>query len=650
MSRIMRNTKFKNMTLFFIFIFLTLVLASCEMFSDTKMFEVVFSVEGEGKIELEKSDEIRKISDEKYKFTRDSVIKLTARPDTDWEFEHWKIDDYITDYEKEFRFKVEQDNIKIAAVFSEKNTGSLAGEVDVKHNFPFAGENNILNSSSSETAISGNNNINKRNFTEKNNSKIQENNEELIIGYNKELSPPEIKSKLQNRGYEVIKIRPELAFAVVKAGETDKLASDKLSILTAESDIRYAEPNYRFYTQGTKSPNDEFFNKQWHYPLIRLPQAWNQTTGDSSVTVAVLDTGVNTDHPDLGKNIIDYAGYNVLEDNYDWQDNNGHGTHVAGTISADTDNTLGAAGVLWDSSLVPVKVLGDDGMGDLADIAAGIYYAAGLGEESLEDEDFSSLPENPRPADIINLSLGGDSGSQLLRETVEKAVKAGVIIVAAAGNKGNNKLMYPAAYEEVISVGAVDFNYPDEPEMPDYSNYSSELDVLAPGGDTKVDSNNSGDVDGILSTGLVDEGYNYPLKEGTSMAAPHVSGVLGLMLAEGIPAFRAREVLNKTSMELKHTEYGSGLLNAYWAINEVNKISLFLQNDQGEIEKEKDICLTDKEFKWDNIVTGKYKVKALIDVKDSGKLEPGDYFAESERIEIEKGDEIDISLLLEEYF
>ncbi len=303
-----------------------------------------------------------------------------------------------------------------------------------------------------------------------------------------------------------------------------------------------ANPNYEWKLLQT-TPNDTLYRHQWNHSIIELPQAWDFTTGDSSVIVAVPDTGVLLGHPDLENKLV--PGYDFVRNRYTELDSDFgidtnpndpgdqlpggssfHGTHVAGIIAAQSNNNEGIAGVSWNTSIMPLRALGKGGSGTEYDIEQAIRYAAGLPNDS------GDLPTYP--ADIINLSLGGGAfskGTQLLMEEVRNK---GIIVVAASGNENTSIPMFPASLDSVISVGAVDINK----QLASYSNYGSYLDVVAPGGDNTPDVNGDGNPDGIISTMGSDVSdkyvqlefsYNYAM--GTSMAAPHVAGVISLMKA-----------------------------------------------------------------------------------------------------------------------
>jgi serine protease len=285
-------------------------------------------------------------------------------------------------------------------------------------------------------------------------------------------------------------------------------------------------------------PSDPLYTLQWHYPLVHLPEAWEIETGSPSVVVAVVDTGVRLDHPDLVTKLV--PGYDFISDSARARDGNGidpdpndpgdlgggigassfHGTHVAGTIAAATNNGVGVAGIAWGSKVMPVRVLGQRG-GTLYDVMQGVRYAAALPNDS------GTVPA--KPADIINLSLTGGGFSQSEQDLFDAVHDAGVIVVAAAGNSASSAPEFPASYANVFSVAAVDLNRNPAP----YSNFGPKIDLAAPGGDTSVDRNADSWADGVLSTVADDSGssvqFSYAFYQGTSMAAPHVSGIFALM-------------------------------------------------------------------------------------------------------------------------
>lgn len=352
--------------------------------------------------------------------------------------------------------------------------------------------------------------------------------------------------------------------------------------LRAQVWVRGADLNYRRYAMGI-TPDDTHFNKQWHYNLINLPNAWEQTTGSADVLVAVIDTGVLLDHPDLQGKLV--AGYDFISDEANANDGDGrdadpddpgdsleknssfHGTHVAGTIAALSDNGVGVAGAGWQTRVMPLRILGVGG-GTSYDLIQALRYAAGLSNAS------GNRPD--QAADIINLSLGGGSYAATEQAAITAARDAGVIIVAAAGNSGDETTHYPASYEGVVSVSAVD----SQAELASYSSYGASVDVAAPGGNTGADLDGDGYADGVLSTcgeeAAGSDAINmvYCYYQGTSMAAPHVAAVAALMKAvdpDMTPSeFDARLVSGLLTRDLGDEDwddaFGHGLIDAYQSV------------------------------------------------------------------------------------
>ncbi len=336
--------------------------------------------------------------------------------------------------------------------------------------------------------------------------------------------------------------------------------ADALSRYQGRDDILYAEPDYIAHAYAV--PNDPYYSYQWHLDNavnggIHMESAWDTTQG-AGVTVAVVDTGIAYENyfiynraPDLAQTSF-VPGYDFVNDNNHPNDDNGHGTHVAGTIAQSTNNSTGVAGVAYKASLMPVKVLNKNGSGSYADVADGIRWAADHG------------------ADVINLSLGGSASSNALRDAVAYAYNKGVVVVAASGNE-NSAVGYPAAYDDyVIAVGATRF---DEARAP-YSNYGSSLDIVAPGGDLNVDQNGDGYGDGVLQQTFSGNprSFGYYFFEGTSMATPHVAGVAALVIANGNATAPddVRAALETTADDLgaggRDNYYGNGLVNAAAAL------------------------------------------------------------------------------------
>lgn len=346
-------------------------------------------------------------------------------------------------------------------------------------------------------------------------------------------------------------------------------------------EVSSADLNY--YVRPSATPNDAYYYQQsWHYEMINLPEAWNLSRGEE-VVVAVVDTGILLDHPDLENQLvpgfdfisstsISVDGDGLDEDPSDPGDSTGHarssfhGTHVAGTVAASTNNVRGVSGVAWDARIMPLRALGAGG-GTTYDVLQAVRYAAGLSNDS------GRLPQ--RPADIINLSLSGGGFSSSGQALYSEVAARGVIVVAAAGNENSGDFSYPASYNGVISVSAVNIRG----ERASYSNFGSRIDVAAPGGDGRTrDVNGDGIADLILSTSGDDSDGSirntYSLLQGTSMAAPHVSGVTALMKAID-PQLNSDSLRNLLQQGLitndlgvtgRDNIFGHGLINANKAV------------------------------------------------------------------------------------
>ncbi|MGD8416332.1 MAG: S8 family serine peptidase [Pseudomonadales bacterium] len=358
-----------------------------------------------------------------------------------------------------------------------------------------------------------------------------------------------------------------------------------LKTLARDPAVDHAEVNVLMRPNLT--PDDGLYPLQWHLRQIGLPAAWDLTTGfptgPADVIVAVVDTGLLLQHPDLTGQIID--GYDFISDPSRARDFNGldgdpsdpgdlayggsssfHGTHVAGTIAARTDNGAGVAGVSWGAKIMPLRALGVDG-GTNYDVLQAVRYAAGM------SNDANRLPD--RPADVINLSLGSPFYSQATQDTFTEVRNRGIIVVASAGNESSATPSYPAAYQGVVSVSATTI----EGSLAPYSNYGSTIDVAAPGGYNATDINGDGFADGVVSTlgddsnpGPVTLGYG--ALSGTSMAAPHVAGVAALMKAvhpgltplEFDTALAAGDLTDDRGAPGFDAQFGYGLINAQKAV------------------------------------------------------------------------------------
>jgi len=305
---------------------------------------------------------------------------------------------------------------------------------------------------------------------------------------------------------------------LVKISVDSQKLEEVMHRLESNPAVEYAEPNLIYRIQELPPMYDtiqELEDNQWGLAKIQAPAAWDIETGSEEIVIAVIDTGVDMDHPDLEENIWvnpeeeedgqDKSGSGYVDDTYGWdfvnenndpQDDNGHGTHVAGIASAAGKEVV--AGVSWESRIMALKALNEDGeTDDMVDIIEAIDYAADNGAHIINMSFGASLP-----AGIMSNSMG---------DAIESAYEAGCILIASAGNDGEYGVMYPASSEYVIAVGATDMD--DERWV--YSNYGAGLDLMAPGAGIRSAAPSGGSV----------------TKSGTSMSAPFVSGVSSLALS-----------------------------------------------------------------------------------------------------------------------
>ena len=349
---------------------------------------------------------------------------------------------------------------------------------------------------------------------------------EVIVKFSPQASPAAIQAVLHDLGATQI-----ANLSLIGASQQRITRYDvESAVARYRTDARIAliEPNY--IVKADRIPNDPLFSQLWGLNNtgqtggtpgadIHATSAWNIPTGGSSVLVGIIDTGMDYTHPDLAANVwsnpgeitgngIDDDGNGYVDDVHGWDfinndnnptDDNGHGTHVSGTIGAIGDNGVGVAGVCWDVKLMPLKFLGADGSGSTADAILAVQYATQM------------------HARILNNSWGGSSYSEALRLAIQAASDAGILFVAAAGNDGvdnDASPHYPANYDAplVISVASTDA-YDNLSYFSDFG--ATSVDLAAPGSD-------------ILST-LPNNSYG--TYSGTSMATPHVSGALALMLS-----------------------------------------------------------------------------------------------------------------------
>lgn len=319
---------------------------------------------------------------------------------------------------------------------------------------------------------------------------------------------------------EALRLKDTVVLKVPK-----KRIAEIIGKLNKNFSVEYAEID--FWAEALEVPNDPRFSEQWGLTKIQALNGWSITHGGAGVDIAIIDTGINRNHPDLGSKIVLSVNCTISGcPNQTTTDPDGHGTHVAGIASAVTNNSIGVAGLAWEGRLMSVKVLDDTGGGYYSWIANGIILAADNG------------------AEVINLSLGGSSPSLTLENAINYAWGKGVVIAAAAGNNGRSLRIYPGYYLKVIAVAATDAT----DKKASFSNYGNWVDVAAPGVS-------------ILST------YNngYSTLSGTSMATPFVSGLAALLKGQN-PGLTNSEVRNKIESS---SDSISGTGN-YWTWGRIN--------------------------------------------------------------------------------
>lgn len=347
---------------------------------------------------------------------------------------------------------------------------------------------------------------------------------------------------VQGRVLSQARALPLEGMALYGMGGADAEATlDLIDALNARHDVAYAQPNYLL--ESFLQPTDKLYEFLWHYPAIELEAAWEITTGSEGVVVAVIDSGMLMEHPDRPRNLL--SGYDFVSslDNSDGDGRDAdatdpgpftltayHGSHVIGTVAAAANNDYrdgpgadGIVGVNWQATILPTRALGETGT--LTDIMDAMLWSAGESVPGVED--------NVNPADVINMSLGGAfpcTDAPAYQDAINRVVAAGASVVVAAGNANVDASGFsPASCDNTIAVGAS--TQADERAF--YSNWGSTVDVMAPGGDLSTDLDGDGVLDGVLSLGKDDSSgdFGFVLQSGTSMATPHVAGVIALMLA-----------------------------------------------------------------------------------------------------------------------
>ncbi len=439
-----------------------------------------------------------------------------------------------------------------------------------------------------------------------------------------------------HQSVEATHLAPLQMTRLVFASEDEaRAALDMLGSLAGVSSVAFDEAVRAEDFEAVALSNREVVtldeDAQWHLPLIGVREAWQVTKG-AGVVVAVVDTGVVLNHPDLITNLL--PGYDFVDNDTQPSDASGHGTHVAGLIAANGK----VHGTAPEAKLLPVRVLPDTSGGSAFAVAQGILWAAGLLES----------PANPNPAQVINLSLGTSSFSQTISSALTQVLEKGVVVVAAAGNSGGN-LAYPAAQQGVIAVTAL--AGPKTAYQPWYASRGMGTWLTAYGGDKTQDQNRDGQPDGILSSYLVNGEPGYAYDMGTSMAAPQVAGLAALALASGTPASLVKDTLANTTTELGirgyDTTYGFGLAVGRTVTAASPRSYVVVMNEAGKVVGWS-LVQTDTTFTLNNLTPNStITVFAASDEDGDGVLaEAGELRSQTLSLSIQSSSSVNVTDLL----
>lgn len=347
---------------------------------------------------------------------------------------------------------------------------------------------------------------------------------------------------------------------------------DALAALNKDSRVSAVSPNYVYESASEQGPavtgagaqnfpNDPLFKIQWNLPMVNVEGGWKQNAGQN-VRVAMVDTGLaywNADgHHKLEdlENLKVLEGYDFVRQREEAMDEQGQGSHMAGTIAQSTHNGKGAAGIAYETQIMPFKVLDRQGRGTMADVAAAIRLAG------------------DRKAQVVVLGLGGPKPSDVLHEAVKHARSQGAVVIAATGVKGNEEIPYPAAYPEVMAVSAVDY----KEKLTDYSSRGPKIDIAAPGGKNRQ-TDYSGIVQNTIRQGDA-RSSGYYQWAGSSMAAAHVAGVAALVISNGVQGPDAVEKVLKETARSKGAKgkkqgYGAGIVDAGRAVAKAREVAAY---------------------------------------------------------------------------
>ncbi|MEH6940265.1 S8 family peptidase [Bacillus sp. JJ722] len=403
----------------------------------------------------------------------------------------------------------------------------------------------------------------------------------FIIKYNKALTPTEHKLA----GGTLVRQISKLNYAEIKVKNKQNLAK----VMKAYKKLGKVESVRPSFLYTTSSLGDPKASEQYQHSMLRTEQAL-ELAGKNKVTVAVIDTGTDSKHPDL-KNVVlpGYNASNPANQNVvgDWD----HGTHVSGIIGAEKGNGVGGYGMNPAAKLLPIDVFDGGGGASDVSIAEGILYAVEKG------------------AKVINMSLGGGGSSPVLAEAIATAIKKGVVVVASAGNESSDSISYPAGYEGVISVGSIN----DKKKLSDYSNYGPSVDIVAPGED-------------VYSTLYsFEKKSTFVAASGTSMSSPVVAGVASLLLTKypNLTPAQVEYILEKTADDLGEkgfdTKFANGLVNPVKALSyNVKNVPSYVKSEwtHKEIQQQAEQVDAKEKVVKEGAITKPYEQKWIkFDVK-----------------------------------
>lgn len=375
----------------------------------------------------------------------------------------------------------------------------------------------------------------------------------IVVHYKTPVAPPSGMAQIQAveaqplsaMGFDVIDVPPG-----TDPQETLRRLSQDPNVDSAEPTLRMSRPRR---PQRTEAPvliqgffsrgRDPLRNQQWALDKVEADAAWKITRGAKNVVLAVVDSGVDPNHPDLRDKLV--QGWSAIGGSHNIKDEDGHGTHCAGIATAIEGNGMGVVGMAPNVKLMPVRVLDAKGEGEDKDIAAGVVWACNHG------------------ASVISLSVGSYSASRVLKDAIAYAQKKNVVVVAAMGNDGNGKPNFPAQFKGVMAVGATD----EDDGLAEFSNYGNWISVTAPG----VDILSTMPTYPVTST---QEGasISYSREDGTSMATPYVAGLAALVRSRWpeLSAAQVRQTIEMTATDLGpkgfDTKFGHGRINARRAL------------------------------------------------------------------------------------